>query len=239
MIHLNTQPPEKASHTRDGNLDVVSIFYTIQGEGPLAGTPAVFVRLAGCNLQCPGCDTDYTTNRKIMTPFAIEEEAHRLRHAFANFPRKQGLVVITGGEPFRQNIKPLVDVLHQLSWKVQIESNGTMFPNGPFPFNKIDLVISPKTPTINSGFHNINPKCTLKYVITDGEVDQDDGLPTITLDGLRPGRPWENYTGDIYVQPAETNSVYQNDKNTEACVRSAMKYGYRLSLQLHKILGLE
>ena len=48
------------------SLQVNSIFYTIQGEGPFAGRPAIFIRLAGCNLQCPGCDTEYT-KRQTMT----------------------------------------------------------------------------------------------------------------------------------------------------------------------------
>src|SRR3954467_9071958 len=48
----------------DGNsLSIHSIFYTLQGEGPYSGCPAVFMRLAGCNLQCPGCDTDYTSGQ--------------------------------------------------------------------------------------------------------------------------------------------------------------------------------
>ena len=54
-MKTNTQEPEKID--RDRHLDVHSIFHTIQGEGPYCGHPAVFIRLAGCNLQCPGCDT--------------------------------------------------------------------------------------------------------------------------------------------------------------------------------------
>ena len=54
---FNGQPIEKVQRTFDGTLEVHSIFKTIQGEGPFCGTPAVFIRLAGCNLQCPWCDT--------------------------------------------------------------------------------------------------------------------------------------------------------------------------------------
>jgi len=60
---MNTQPIEKRAIDTH-LLDIVSIFPTIQGEGPYTGQRAVFVRLAGCNLMCPGCDTDYTTGRK-------------------------------------------------------------------------------------------------------------------------------------------------------------------------------
>ena len=55
MLSLNVQPPEKQVSRSDGFLDVVSVFKTIQGEGPFAGTPAIFVRTAGCNLFCPNC----------------------------------------------------------------------------------------------------------------------------------------------------------------------------------------
>ena len=55
---INKQPIEKREPSYEGTLQVHSIFKTIQGEGPFCGTPCVFVRLAGCNLQCPACDTD-------------------------------------------------------------------------------------------------------------------------------------------------------------------------------------
>ena len=72
---LNTQPIEKRHHKVD--LEVHSIFYTIQGEGPFCGTPAVFIRLAGCNLQCPSCDTNYTSKRRTMTAEEIVNEVRR------------------------------------------------------------------------------------------------------------------------------------------------------------------
>ena len=52
---MNTQPTEKRTNSQ--NLDITEIFFTIQGEGPFSGHRAVFIRLAGCNLQCPACDT--------------------------------------------------------------------------------------------------------------------------------------------------------------------------------------
>ena len=91
---INIQPIEKYVQAENKMLDVHSIFYTIQGEGPFTGCPAVFVRLAGCNLKCPGCDTDYTSNRTPMT-------AEQILNKILELASPATLVVITGGEPFR------------------------------------------------------------------------------------------------------------------------------------------
>ena len=58
----------------DGNnLDVQEIFPTLQGEGPYAGWPAVFIRLGGCNLACDFCDTEFETYQNISLIKILEE----------------------------------------------------------------------------------------------------------------------------------------------------------------------
>src|SRR6202012_6048960 len=69
--HMNEQKPIAADYNSDGTVDVHSIFKTIQGEGPYCGERALFIRLYGCNLRCPGCDTEYTATRNSMTPAEI------------------------------------------------------------------------------------------------------------------------------------------------------------------------
>jgi len=91
----NTQKPEQ--RTLETSIDIVDYFRTIQGEGPFAGFPAVFIRMAGCNLKCPGCDTNYTHGRDTVSAIALTEELVPL---LAKTPR--AVIVITGGEPFRQ-----------------------------------------------------------------------------------------------------------------------------------------
>lgn len=98
-------------------LRIAEIFYSVQGEGHHAGTPAVFVRGAGCNLSCDFCDTDFSLKEKL----AVEDVAARI----AEFPAK--FVVLTGGDPTIQpgGFRALVDLLHARGYYVTMETNGT------------------------------------------------------------------------------------------------------------------
>ena len=96
-VHVNLQTPTPRKFVGSGVLEVHSIFYTIQGEGPLAGRPSVFVRLNDCNLQCPGCDTEYTDLRRSWDPYEL---AHYVRSKY--LAPSEPLIVLTGGEPLRQ-----------------------------------------------------------------------------------------------------------------------------------------
>ena len=72
----NVQKQEGYSKDLIGNsLEVVDLWQTIQGEGPFAGMRAIFIRLAGCNLQCPFCDTDYTSKRETLEVRMIYQKA--------------------------------------------------------------------------------------------------------------------------------------------------------------------
>lgn len=111
---------------------VNEIFTSIKGEGLWTGTPMHFIRLAGCNLKCDHCDTQFDSP---VTEMEIPEIIGKIREGgFCKY------VVITGGEPTLQELSPLVVALHDLGYKVHLESNGTrVFPVG------IDWVcISPK-----------------------------------------------------------------------------------------------
>ncbi|QBQ71203.1 orgamic radical activating enzyme [Shewanella phage S0112] len=242
----NLQIPLKRDSSQD--LLVHSIFYTIQGEGPFSGHTAVFIRLSGCNIQCPGCDTEYTEGAKRISPqdlalAAIEEIPQGA---------KCNLVVITGGEPFRQTaIAALVDRLHYYSFQVQIETNGTMaIPI--FTMQTPTIVCSPKT-------KGLNPKAIpyithYKYVLEAGNIAEHDGLPLSALQNhAEPwvARPPENFQGNIYIQPMDMTMLYKdnpyiagsieeaNQRNIQACVASAKRFGYTVQLQVHKYLQVE
>jgi 7-carboxy-7-deazaguanine synthase len=233
----NPQPPEKRVH--DTCIDVHSIFYTIQGEGPFTGTPAVFIRLAGCNIQCEFCDTDYTVGRSLRSINSIILEVNAVLQQ-----NPIGLVVITGGEPFRQDIAPLINALMRQRFYVQIETNGTLPPPqvlfntnpqsraGPY------IVVSPKGSKVH--YDTMHAACAYKYVMAHTEVDLEDGLPTKVLGhpcATRVARPPRSIP--IYLQPADHQNGYQNSLNLKACIRSCMTYGYLLQLQVHKLIGME
>src|SRR5271154_601755 len=115
-------------------LQLAEIFFSIQGEGTWTGTPAVFVRLAGCNLACDFCDTDYAL--KFMA--SIDEIVARVRDLSVDCP----MVILTGGEPLAQMQTPaLIDALRADGRRVHIESNGTI--NVPLP-SDVWLTVSPK-----------------------------------------------------------------------------------------------
>lgn len=115
-------------------LHLAEIFYSIQGEGTYAGTPAIFVRLAGCNLSCDFCDTDYSL--KFLA--SVDEVVARVRDLGGACP----MVVLTGGEPLAQSDSlPLIQALRADGRRVHIESNGTIAADLP---SDVWLCVSPK-----------------------------------------------------------------------------------------------
>lgn len=245
----NLQPIEKRIDGTGETLDVHSVFYTIQGEGPFSGKPAVFVRLAGCNLQCPGCDTNYTSPRKVMSMWTLIGLIYDVKQRIINLTDlnkgNMGLVVITGGEPFRQPLGPLIRELVSRNFMVQVETNGTMFDltseKEIIGEPEFVVVCSPKTTKVHSKLEKYIDH--YKYVLDSECVSQDDGLPTHSLgmDGY-PARPHSMFgsctDGEVWVSPMDSQDPEKNKRNVEAAVASCMKYGYRLSLQTHKLLGL-
>lgn len=224
---LNQQPPEKFLISDGEALLVHSKWNTIQGEGLFAGTSASFIRLVGCNLQCPLCDTDYTSVRKVETVDSIINWIEAQNHK---------LVVLTGGEPFRQNLEKLVmSLFHDSDKLLQIETNGVFIPES-FRTGDATVVCSPKTTKISKRAGEVVD--AWKYVLRAGYIDLLDGLPISAL-GMNqsPSRPTNN--SPIFVQPCDDKDPVQNRLNLKATVESCMKFGYRLCLQIHKIAEMD
>lgn len=95
------------------------VFFSIQGEGHLRGFQMAFLRLAGCSVGCPGCDTDYTANESL-TPIEV---AQRLKEAMPDEYRDQW-VWITGGEPYDRDLLPLLKVLKQEGFSIAVATSG-------------------------------------------------------------------------------------------------------------------
>src|SRR5688572_17163598 len=123
---------------------IKEVFATLQGEGAQAGSPAVFLRFAGCNLGydvCPWCDTDWV---KASHTVDVGGVLHLVREAAdAGFgEEKPGLLLVaTGGEPSLQLDRPLADALRERGYRISMESNGAR----PVDRSLVDwLTVSPK-----------------------------------------------------------------------------------------------
>ncbi|PWB82721.1 MAG: radical SAM protein [Methylocystaceae bacterium] len=222
--------PVRTQEAGDGQrLWIQEVFYTLQGEGPFSGQPAVFIRTAGCNLRCFWCDTDFESSEWRPDLSEITATVESLRPAHCD------LIVITGGEPMRQNIVPLIRILLSKGYRVQIETNGTLWLDLPEHEN-LSIICSPKTPTISSDL--VERIDAFKYVVLHTNMDSEDGLPSgSTQLADRPSRLFRPPDGaTIYVSPCDERG--QLEANIKAATESALKHGYRLSLQTHKIIGL-
>ncbi len=224
-------PVRRQQFSEDGSLWVQEVFYTLQGEGPFSGQPAVFVRLAGCNLRCFWCDTEFESSD--WTP-SLEALLDRVD---THLTPTCDLVVLTGGEPLRQDIRPLVGALLGRGLRVQIETAGTLWldlPDDP----RLTIVCSPKTGRLNV---ELAPRIdAYKYVIAANEVADDDGLPTRSTQArgkaTRIARPPAG--AKVYVMPRDDQDPRANRENTLATAAVALRFGYTMTVQLHKLADL-
>lgn len=188
------------------------IFYSLQGEGFHTGTPAVFVRFAGCNLKCSFCDTFHET----YTILSEEEIAERT----AQFPA--ALVVLTGGEPSLQLTYSLVELLHRKGKFVAVETNGT----SPLPPNVDWITLSPKSHFFESPQAELvlTKADELKIVFTGQNVPE---FPNLKV-------------SHQFIQPCDFGDPSQNHQIIQLAIQFCKDHPqWRLSLQTHKILGIE
>lgn len=218
---MRGQNPIRQPVSDDGlKLAVKAIFATLQGEGPYAGRPAIFVRLGGCNLACDFCDTDFEDFTEMALSAVIAEVSRLKTH--------ENLVVITGGEPLRQNIAPLCEALMALGLKVQIETNGTLFRALP---KGVDIVCSPKN--TNGNYHPIRPDLLPRVNAFKFLISKNDKAYSAV-----PEVGQVAYGTPVYVQPMDEYDAVKNAANLALATSIARAGGYYLSLQLHKIAGI-
>lgn len=214
--------PKRTVLFNDGtSLEIKSIFKTIQGEGPFVGMPAIFIRLGGCNLACTFCDTDF----EQFAILKVDDILQQVGKLSTNIK----LVVITGGEPFRQPIELLCEKLIQLNFMVQIETNGTLYRNIP---EKVHVVCSPKAG--KNGYFQLREDLlphinALKFLVADNKPEYSN-VPEI-------GQSKHDIV--VFVQPMDQNDQLLNKKNEKLAIDLSIKHGYRLSIQTHKILGID
>ena len=210
---------------------VKEIYFTLQGEGAQTGRPAVFLRFSGCNLWsgreahreqaiCRFCDTEFVgTDGPGGGKFETAESlADAVRRAWPDASMHgKPYVVCTGGEPLLQLDRAALDALHAAGFEVGVESNGTLkAPDG------IDwLCISPKgkAPVIQTTGNE------LKLVYPQAEVEaQPDAFTDMCFE-------------HFFLQPLDSA---ERDANTRSAINYCLGHPqWKLSLQTHKILGID
>lgn len=187
------------------------VFSTIQGEGALLGTPMIFIRLAGCNINCPLCDTDYSVKEQVSVTDIIQR--------CLKIQKKERWIWITGGEPtIHKNLEKLTEGLQNEKFSVAVATAGEVIldhcPNW--------ISVSPHNPSkLKQNFGN--------------ELKLTDNINGFNL------RHFENFLPNklnfqhFFVQPC-----WGNEKSLEDCVNWIKNHpDWRLTIQAHKYWNLD
>jgi 7-carboxy-7-deazaguanine synthase len=205
---------------------VNEIFYSIQGETCTAGFTSLFVRLSGCNLDCPYCDTKYAredgVSCSINKILRIAETQKPFNH-----------VTVTGGEPLIQsNTQVLINSLIENNYDVQIETNGSISLRNINP--KARKIADVKTPSSgeSESFQMENLKYLsendeLKFLVSDkNDFDFSFNFIKENMNKIKAVINFSPVFGDI--TPAELSSLIIGNR-----------LNARLNLQLHKLIWQE
>ena len=206
---------------------VKEIYFTLQGEGFHTGKHAVFCRFSGCNLWsgleknrenaiCNFCDTDFVgtdgiNGDKYQNAESLAKKIDEIWDKNLN----DKLVVFTGGEPLLQLNEELIDLLHEKKFKVAIETNGTILP----PENIDWICVSPK----KGADFNLNYGNEIKLVYPQKGLDPEE---------------FKDFDFDhFFIQPMDGKDLQKNIlQSVSYCIENPL---WRLSLQTHKIMGID
>jgi 7-carboxy-7-deazaguanine synthase len=203
-------------------LKISEIFPSVQGEGLRMGSPSIFVRLAGCNLRCDFCDTRYAWTGGA--DFTASELLEEIKAVCKNFPCRW--ICLTGGEPFFQDITALTSRLREKEFRIQIETNGTLFMPAEWDW----LTVSPKPPDFFIDPRWIESADEVKLVVTRR-------LDLNTLSKVRNVLPDKT---PLLLQP-QSHRRWSMDLGW-ALLQESLRSGLeniRLSVQLHKVFNLK
>jgi 7-carboxy-7-deazaguanine synthase len=221
------------------------IFATVQGEGLSVGTPAIFVRLAECNLRCSWCDTKYTWDwaaydkTKETIELSVDDILSRVNEQTSGSETKT--VVFTGGEPLLQQdeLGDLARILKERGFRLEVETNGTITPNQALASVIDQWNVSPKLASSGNGerarhrpatleWFAARPNASLKLVITDAP---DDDLREVNELVAAMSFPKER----VILMPEGTDATTIANRSRSLSDRSRA-YGYRLGTRLHVFL---
>jgi 7-carboxy-7-deazaguanine synthase len=204
------------------------VFATLQGEGAQAGSPAVFLRFAGCNLGydvCPWCDTDWVKAVYTEDLAGTLELVRRAAEEGFGGEREGLLLVATGGEPSLQLDRALSDALRGRGYRVSMESNGAR----PVDRSLVDwLTVSPKQETFAQKEGD-----ELKLLFTGASAPG----ATPDVDAVRRIAAGTSFR-HFFLQPVDVPA--HGGPNYDETIRAVMELGppWRLSVQTHKVVGI-
>jgi 7-carboxy-7-deazaguanine synthase (Cx14CxxC type) len=210
---------------------VREIYYTLQGEGAQTGRPAVFLRFAGCNLWsgreqhrseaiCRFCDTEFVGTDgpgggKFETPAALSEAVADVWPKGMSGTHKY--VVCTGGEPLLQLDAAAIDALHHTGFEVGVETNGTVAAPAGIDW----LCVSPK------GRATVEQRSGNELKLVYPQLEEE----------AQPALFEELHFDNFFLQPLHDEYI---DANTQAAIDYCLAHPrWRLSLQTHKIIGID
>lgn len=200
--------------TKNVTYPIVETFHSVQGEGYWTGVNAFFIRLAGCDVHCPWCDTKHSWNSQRHPQKSTDDLANAAQAV------NPAIVIITGGEPLMHDLSPLTTALRDREMQVHLETSGAH----PFSGNFDWVTFSPKQFKAPHG-SVYDYADELKVVVTN-EYDfkwaeqQAALVPKTTL---------------CYLQP-EWNSTPSKDLIFNYILRNPQ---WRISLQTHKLLKIQ
>lgn len=192
---------------------IVEIFHSVQGEGVWTGANAFFIRLAGCDVGCPWCDTKISWSTKPHGTIAVEDLVQQAQVA------QSFMVVITGGEPVMHDLAPLTQSLKQADLRLHLETSGAHPLSGQFDWISLSPKrFKPPQPEIYAQAHELKVVIANQEDLTWAEA-QADLVPETTVKLLQP-----EWTSD-QSQQLVFDYVKQHPD-------------WRISLQTHKFLGV-
>ncbi|MCF2948197.1 7-carboxy-7-deazaguanine synthase QueE [Paraglaciecola aquimarina] len=216
------------------------VFESLQGEGSYTGLPSIFVRLQGCPVGCPWCDTQHTwtvdpafekSSESVMAETQesktwFEHTTEQLLALFKSNGYVAKHIVITGGEPCLYDLNPITSELLDKGYSVQIETSGTY-----------EILAHPDTwvtvsPKVNMpGGKQVLKSAMLRAneikhpIAMQKHIDELDSVLSLLGDKPKP---------NIYLQP-----ISQQKRATDLAIKTCIARNWRLSLQTHKFIGIE
>ena len=201
------------SATQTKTYPIVETFHSLQGEGYWAGVNAFFIRLGGCDVHCPWCDTKHSWNPQHPQK-SVAELAQMARAV------NPAIVIITGGEPLMHDLLPLTTSLKNAELQVHLETSGAHPLTGEFDW----ITFSPKQ--FKAPHQSIYDRASELKVVVTGEYDlkwAEQQAALISKSAL------------LYLQP-EWNSPESKNLIFEYILQHPQ---WRISLQTHKLLKIQ